>query len=94
MNLDRNPAHGKDAIAYGHEGIPYAELLAAPERAAWVLRDRGVRPSDRVAVMTYNSPDSANSARHTHNRPQFSIRRRPITPAMIVPMQRKRNGVT
>ncbi|MGW1738136.1 class I adenylate-forming enzyme family protein [Nocardia sp. NPDC001965] len=53
---------GKDAIVYGDERITYAELLAASKRAARVLRERGVRPGDRVAVMTYNSPGFAVAA--------------------------------
>ncbi|MGW0044759.1 class I adenylate-forming enzyme family protein [Rhodococcus sp. NPDC003348] len=46
----------KEALVYGDRRITYAELLAASKRAATVLRDRGVRRGDRVAVMTYNSP--------------------------------------
>ncbi|MFF0817606.1 class I adenylate-forming enzyme family protein [Rhodococcus sp. NPDC003318] len=52
----------KDAIVYGDERITYAELLAASERAAAVLRSRGVGRGDRVAVMTYNSPAFAIAA--------------------------------
>lgn len=46
----------KAAVVYGDEQITYAQLLAASKRAAAVLRERGVRPGDRVAVMTYNTP--------------------------------------
>lgn len=46
----------KDAIVYGDTALTYAELLEAARRAAAVFRDAGVKPGDRVGVMTYNTP--------------------------------------
>ncbi|MGG7510773.1 class I adenylate-forming enzyme family protein [Plantibacter sp. YIM 135249] len=47
----------KDAIVTADgDALSYAELLAASRRAASVFRDAGVRPGDRVGVMTYNTP--------------------------------------
>ncbi|SEL90680.1 class I adenylate-forming enzyme family protein [Rhodococcus maanshanensis] len=46
----------KEAVVYGAERLSYRELVAASKRAAEVLRGRGVRRGDRVAVMTYNTP--------------------------------------
>lgn len=47
---------GKEAVVSDLGTLTYAELLAASRRAAAVLRDAGVRPGDRVGVMTYNTP--------------------------------------
>lgn len=52
----------KDALVHGDDRITYTELLAASKRAAEVLRARGVRRGDRVAVMTYNTPGFAIAA--------------------------------
>jgi feruloyl-CoA synthase len=46
----------KDAIVYGNTSLSYADLLDAARRAAAVFRDAGVKPGDRVGVMTYNTP--------------------------------------
>jgi len=46
----------KDAVVYGAQRLSYRQLDAAARRAAEVFRREGVRPGDRVAVMTYNSP--------------------------------------
>jgi len=46
----------KEALVYGEQRFTYTEVLAASRRAANVLRDAGVGPGDRVAVMTYNTP--------------------------------------
>ncbi|WP_442240211.1 class I adenylate-forming enzyme family protein [Rhodococcus sp. TAF43] len=46
----------KEALVYGSRRITYRELESASRRAAEVFRREGVRPGDRVAVMTYNSP--------------------------------------
>ncbi|MER7915784.1 MULTISPECIES: AMP-binding protein [unclassified Streptomyces] len=52
----------KPALVSGSGSMTYAELLAASKRAAAVLRERGVRPGDRVGVMTYNTPAFAVAA--------------------------------
>ncbi|MFE0646999.1 class I adenylate-forming enzyme family protein [Streptomyces sp. NPDC059534] len=46
----------KEALVYGEQRWTYAELAADVRRAAAVLRDAGLRPGDRLAVMTYNTP--------------------------------------
>ena len=46
----------KEALVLGERRLTYAELDAAARRAAAVFRDAGVRPGDRVTVMTYNTP--------------------------------------
>ena len=46
----------KDAIVFEGRVLSYAQLLDAARRAAAVFRDAGVRPGDRVGVMTYNTP--------------------------------------
>jgi feruloyl-CoA synthase len=46
----------KDALVFGAERWTYRKLVETSTRAAAVLRDAGVRPGDRVAVMTYNTP--------------------------------------
>lgn len=46
----------KEAIAYERGTVSYSELLDLSKRAASVLRDAGVRPGERVGVMTYNTP--------------------------------------
>ncbi|MFH9662461.1 class I adenylate-forming enzyme family protein [Streptomyces sp. NPDC017248] len=52
----------KPALVSDLGSMTYAELLAASKRAAAVLRERGVRPGDRVGVMTYNTPAFAVAA--------------------------------
>ena len=47
---------GKEAIVYGQTTLTYSELLDAAQRAAAMFRDAGVKPGDRVGVMTYNTP--------------------------------------
>nr|WP_240943186.1 AMP-binding protein [Planosporangium thailandense] len=49
-------APGKDALVTDDERITYADLLDRARRAAQVLLDAGLRPGDRVAVMTFNTP--------------------------------------
>ncbi|MFB7374046.1 class I adenylate-forming enzyme family protein [Streptomyces sp. NPDC056222] len=49
-------AGGKEALVHGEQRWSYAELAADVRRAAAVLRDAGLRPGDRLAVMTYNTP--------------------------------------
>ncbi|WP_347954459.1 class I adenylate-forming enzyme family protein [Gordonia aichiensis] len=46
----------KAALVADDQEISYAELLDHARRAATVLIDRGIRPGDRVAVMTCNTP--------------------------------------
>ncbi len=46
----------KPALIAGDDEISYRRLLDEARRAATVLIDAGVRPGDRVAVMTYNTP--------------------------------------
>lgn len=48
--------HDKEAVVYRDQRLTYRELAAAVRRAARVLRDAGLRPGDRLAVMTYNTP--------------------------------------
>ncbi|MEV6806929.1 AMP-binding protein [Streptomyces sp. NPDC051132] len=52
----------KPALVSDLGSMTYAELLVASKRAAAVLRERGVRPGDRVGVMTYNTPAFAVAA--------------------------------
>ncbi|NDK23145.1 AMP-binding protein [Streptomyces sp. TR1341] len=52
----------KPALVSDLGSMTYTELLAASKRAAAVLRERGVRPGDRVGVMTYNTPAFAVAA--------------------------------
>ncbi|MCX4846074.1 class I adenylate-forming enzyme family protein [Streptomyces sp. NBC_00893] len=52
----------KPAVVSDLGSMTYAELLSASKRAAAVLRDRGVRPGDRVGVMMYNTPAFAVAA--------------------------------
>ncbi|MFE4654941.1 class I adenylate-forming enzyme family protein [Streptomyces sp. NPDC056707] len=49
-------AGDKEALVYGQQRWTYRELAAASQRAAAVLLDAGLRPGDRLAVMTYNTP--------------------------------------
>ncbi|OUZ11270.1 fatty-acid--CoA ligase [Aeromicrobium sp. PE09-221] len=53
---------GTEAIVYGDEILTYAELLERSRRGATALVERGVRPGDRVAVMSYNTPGFAVAA--------------------------------
>ncbi|MET8966917.1 class I adenylate-forming enzyme family protein [Streptomyces hydrogenans] len=46
----------KEALVYGERTWTYDEFATEARRAATVLREAGVRPGDRVAVMTYNTP--------------------------------------
>ncbi|RRQ70146.1 fatty-acid--CoA ligase [Streptomyces griseofuscus] len=52
----------KPAVVSDLGSMTYTELLGASKRAAAVLRERGVRPGDRVGVMTYNTPAFAVAA--------------------------------
>lgn len=52
----------KHAIVSAAGALTYDELLAASRRAAAALRGAGVRPGDRVGVMTYNTPAFAIGA--------------------------------
>ncbi|MGW4807916.1 class I adenylate-forming enzyme family protein [Kitasatospora sp. NPDC004272] len=56
--LDSVVRSGRDqeAVVYREQRWTYGEFGAAARRAASVLRAAGVRPGDRVAVMTYNTP--------------------------------------
>ncbi|QKW18526.1 AMP-binding protein [Kitasatospora sp. NA04385] len=49
-------AGDKEAVVYREQRWTYREFGAAARRAASVLRSAGVRPGDRVAVMTHNTP--------------------------------------
>lgn len=46
----------KDAIIYGDTALSYSALLDGARRAVVVFREAGVKPGDRVGVMTYNTP--------------------------------------
>ncbi|MEV5612416.1 AMP-binding protein [Streptomyces sp. NPDC052225] len=46
----------KEAVVYGEQRWTYTEFAVAARRAATVLRDAGLHPGDRLAVMTYNTP--------------------------------------
>ncbi|MDX6741385.1 class I adenylate-forming enzyme family protein [Actinocorallia sp. A-T 12471] len=46
----------KAALVTDDQTVSYAELLDLARRAATVFREAGLRPGDRVAVMTYNTP--------------------------------------
>ncbi|PWJ05405.1 long-chain fatty acid--CoA ligase [Streptomyces sp. NWU49] len=50
----RRPDH--PALVFGSERVTYAELWLATRRYAAVLRDRGVRPGDRIALLLPNTP--------------------------------------
>ncbi|MFI1801601.1 long-chain fatty acid--CoA ligase [Streptomyces sp. NPDC020379] len=50
----RRPDH--TALAFGPERFTYAELWDAARRYATVLREQGVRPGDRIALLLPNSP--------------------------------------
>ncbi|GLW55686.1 class I adenylate-forming enzyme family protein [Kitasatospora phosalacinea] len=56
--LDGAVRSGRDqeAVVYREQRWTYGEFAAAARRAATVLHDAGVRPGDRVAVMTLNTP--------------------------------------
>lgn len=47
---------GHTALVFGPERISYAELWHAARRYAAVLREHGVRPGDRIALLLPNSP--------------------------------------
>ncbi|MFI5940786.1 class I adenylate-forming enzyme family protein [Streptomyces uncialis] len=49
-------APDKHALVTDDESVTYADLLDRARRAATVLIDAGLRPGDRVAVMTFNTP--------------------------------------
>ncbi|MEU2295963.1 class I adenylate-forming enzyme family protein [Streptomyces antibioticus] len=49
-------AGDKEAVVYGDRRWTYREFADAARRAATVLREAGLRPGDRLAVMTYNTP--------------------------------------
>ncbi|GAB2456636.1 class I adenylate-forming enzyme family protein [Xylanimonas ulmi] len=46
----------KEALVHGARRLTFRELDDAARRAAAAFRDAGVRPGDRVAVMTFNTP--------------------------------------
>ncbi|WP_434403127.1 AMP-binding protein [Streptomyces sp. NBC_01353] len=46
----------QEALVCGEQRWSCAELAADVRRAAAVLRDAGLRPGGRLAVMTYNTP--------------------------------------
>ncbi|MEU1494184.1 AMP-binding protein [Streptomyces sp. NPDC005776] len=46
----------KEAVVYLDRRWTYEELADTARRAATVLREAGLRPGDRLAVMTYNTP--------------------------------------
>ncbi|MFI8418938.1 class I adenylate-forming enzyme family protein [Streptomyces sp. NPDC085479] len=46
----------KEAVVYGEQRWTYGEFATEARRAATVLHAAGVRPGDRLAVMTYNTP--------------------------------------
>ncbi|WP_406135237.1 class I adenylate-forming enzyme family protein [Streptomyces sp. NBC_01089] len=46
----------KEALVYRGRSWSYSEFGAAARRAATVLREAGLGPGDRLAVMTYNTP--------------------------------------
>lgn len=46
----------KEAVVYGDRRWTYREFADGARRAATVLREAGLRPGDRLAVMTYNTP--------------------------------------
>ncbi|QAY63457.1 fatty-acid--CoA ligase [Xylanimonas allomyrinae] len=46
----------KEALVHGERRLTYRDLDDGARRAAAVFRDAGVRPGDRVAVVTYNTP--------------------------------------
>ncbi|MGW1125864.1 class I adenylate-forming enzyme family protein [Streptomyces sp. NPDC002526] len=45
-----------EAVVYREQRWSYQEFADAARRAATVLREAGLRPGDRLAVMTYNTP--------------------------------------
>ncbi|MDI3418143.1 class I adenylate-forming enzyme family protein [Streptomyces luteolus] len=49
-------AGDRRALVYGEQRWTYREFADAARRAATVLREAGLRPGDRLAVMTYNTP--------------------------------------
>ncbi|MEH0416176.1 long-chain-fatty-acid--CoA ligase [Streptomyces sp. B21-083] len=53
-SAERRPDH--PALVFGSERITYAGLWHATRRYAAVLRDHGVRPGDRVALLLPNTP--------------------------------------
>ncbi|MCH0539685.1 long-chain fatty acid--CoA ligase [Streptomyces sp. MUM 203J] len=56
--LDRTAAASPErtAVRLGDERLTYAELDASSRRAAGLLREWGVRPGDRVALLLPNTP--------------------------------------
>ncbi|WP_256102729.1 AMP-binding protein [Streptomyces sp. Ncost-T10-10d] len=60
-------AGDKEAVVYRDRRLTYRELAAAVRRTARVLRDAGLQPGDRLAVMTYNTPSSRSSAGRTRS---------------------------
>ncbi|MGW1100961.1 class I adenylate-forming enzyme family protein [Streptomyces sp. NPDC002455] len=46
----------EEALVYGDRRWTYEEFAEAARRAATVLTEAGLRPGDRLAVMTYNTP--------------------------------------
>jgi len=60
-NLTRTAERFPDrpAVRLDQTMLTYADLAAATARVAGLLRERGVRPGDRVAVMLPNVPEFA-----------------------------------
>jgi long-chain acyl-CoA synthetase len=60
-NLAATAQHYPDrpALRFDHSTISYSELDAATASAAAILRERGVRPGDRVGIMLANVPEFA-----------------------------------
>jgi long-chain acyl-CoA synthetase len=61
LNLVRSAAvfPGRPAVRLDETVLTYADLDELSARAAGMLRDRGVRPGDRIAVMLPNIPEFA-----------------------------------
>ena len=53
----RYPTH--DALVLGEARIPYAAVWEQSRRYAAVIRDRGIKPGDRVAILIPNVPQFA-----------------------------------
>ncbi|MEU3661903.1 long-chain fatty acid--CoA ligase [Streptomyces sp. NPDC032940] len=53
-SAERRPGH--PALVFGSERITYADLWRATRRYATVLREHGVRPGDRIALLLPNTP--------------------------------------
>ena len=54
--------HGKTAVAGRHSEISYKELFSSVEGLSSVLRENGVRPTDRVALLCADGMDYISAA--------------------------------